>query len=216
MATHYTGRRLWLCMLCLCALTACYYQPPEIVAVQPPDPPAKLMGITDLPLAPDSERIRILFIHGMGEHGPCDADTLLFHLSKALGVRQQIPVKIDTDDQGQPCPHFLVPAPTPVPAPNAHDTGLLYRFNLAGIDRQVTFVYLRWSKLTDQLKETLDERGHPHRAILNNWAKDFEQQNLSDVVLYGGLYRDVLRPVIERALCMFVEGTPDQTNPRIC
>jgi hypothetical protein len=47
-------------------------------------------------------------------------------------------------------------------------------------------------------------------------AKQFEQDNLADVVLYGGEYRDVLRPVMERALCVFVGGTPDQINPRIC
>src|SRR5208282_5869962 len=83
-------------------------------------------------------------------------------------------------------------------------------------DRQVTFMYLRWSTLTDVPKTTLDEPNRPQGALLHNLAKTFEQQNLADVVLYGGQYRDVLRPVVERALCGFVGGTPDQTNPRSC
>jgi len=47
-------------------------------------------------------------------------------------------------------------------------------------------------------------------------VKTFEQDNPTDVVLYGGQYRDVLRPAVERALCRFVEGTPDQSDPRLC
>src|SRR5271165_3281631 len=83
-------------------------------------------------------------------------------------------------------------------------------------DRQVTFMYLRWSTLTDVPKTTLDEPNRPQGALLHNLAKTFEQQNLADVVLYGGQYRDVLRPFVERALCVFVGGAPDQTNPRSC
>jgi hypothetical protein len=106
----------------------------------------------------------------------------------------------------------------PIAAPNAQHTGLLYRFDLSSRDRdrQVTFMYLRWSTLTNGPKMTLDEPNRPSGALLHNSAKQFEQDNLTDVVLYGGQYRDVLRPVVERALCVFVGGTPDEINPRIC
>jgi len=83
-------------------------------------------------------------------------------------------------------------------------------------------MYLRWSTLTDAPKKTLneadrpDEPNRPPGALLHNLAKKFEQDNLADVVLYGGQYRDVLRPVVERALCIFVGGTPEPTNQRIC
>lgn len=200
-----------VCVLWFCLVSACYYQPPEVVPVTPAAAPGELMGITELTPAPGSNRIRILFIHGMGVHYGCDPDALLVHLTKALRVMQQAPAAI-----AKSCPHFLLPKPILIPAPNAQETGFLYRFDLAGADRQVTFMYLRWSKLTDKLKETLDEPDRPQGALLHTWAKKFEQENLADVVLYGGQYRDVLRPVVERALCLFVEGTPDQANPRSC
>jgi len=198
----------------VCALSgSCYYLPPEIVPVHPDTAPDKLLGVTDLPSAPDSNRIRILFIHGMGVHPGCDADELLFHLTKTLRVTPQPPPAIDPSET---CAHFALPMPTPIPAANAQHTALLYRYDLAGAGRQVTFMYLRWSTLTDVPKQTLDEPGHPHRAILSDAAKDFEQQKLTDVVLYGGLYREVVRPAVERGLCLFVEGTPDPTDPRLC
>jgi hypothetical protein len=158
--------------------------------------------------------MRILFIHGIGVHLACDPDTLLLHLAKALHVVQQPPPDIDPSG---PCAHFALPKPAPIPAPNAQNTGLLYRFDLASRDRQVTFMYLRWSTLTAVPKTALDEPNRPPGALLHNVAKSFEQNNLADVVLYGGEYRDVLRPVVERALCVFVGGVPfDPTNPRLC
>jgi len=210
--TWWMMRQVWF--VCLSILTAsCYYLPPEIVPVHPETPPSKFFGITELTPAPDSNRIRILFVHGIGVHPGCDPDTLLLHLTKALQVVQLPPPAID---RSETCPHFLLPMPTPIPAPNAQNTGLLYRFDLAGRDRQATFMYLRWSTLTSGPKMTLDEPNRPPGALLHNLAKQFEQENLADVVLYGGQYRDVLRPVVERALCVFVGGTPDQTNPRAC
>jgi hypothetical protein len=72
------------------------------------------------------------------------------------------------------------------------------------------------STLTTGQKMTLDEPNRPPGARLHNLAKQFEQDNLADFLLYGGQYRDVLRPVVQRALYMFVGGTPDQAKPRIC
>jgi hypothetical protein len=138
------------CLVCFGALTgSCYYLPPEIVPVHPETPPGKFFGITELTPAPDSNRIRILFVHGIGEHSGCDPDTLLLHLTKALQVTQVPPPAIDSSET---CAHFALPMPTPIPAPNAQHTGLLYRFDLASHDRQVTFMYLRWSTFTPRRK----------------------------------------------------------------
>jgi hypothetical protein len=213
MSTRHLRQIAWrLCVVWVSALvSSCYYMSPDVVTVQPETPPDKFLGITDL--APGSDHMRILFVHGIGVHLGCDPDTLLLHLTKALHVTQQTPPAIDPSET---CAHFALPEPTPIPAPNAQHTGLLYRFDLASSAREVTFMYLRWSTLTDEPKTTLDEPNRPQGALLHNLAKKFEQQNLADVVLYGGQYRDVLRPVLERALCVFVGGTPDQTNPRSC
>jgi hypothetical protein len=78
----------------------------------------------------------------MGVHSGCDADTLLLHLTKALRMTQQTPPDID---HSETCVHFALPKPMPILAPNTQDAGLLYRFDFAGADRQLTFMYLRWS-----------------------------------------------------------------------
>lgn len=204
-----------LALACLCALTgSCYYAPPEIMAVEPDPPPAAFAGITQMPTDRATQRLRILFIHGMGVATPCSADTLLYHLSNAMHLTPFMPA---SRQPGPACPHFVLQAPLPVPAPSAHSVAQLYRVDLrGGGGRMVTFMYLLWSPLTDVPKNDVDGAGHPHRALSSNLVKDFMKSHVADVVLYGGTYRDVLRPAIENALCQFIEGTPDKTDPRFC
>lgn len=192
-------------------LASCSTLPLTVLPVTPEVAPEDFLGITDLQEAPGSNRIRILFIHGIGEHTACDPDTLLLHLSKALSVRVQMPEEIE---EGAHCA-LPVPKPIQVPADHARDTALLYRYELASDVRRVTFMFLLWSTLTDVPKESLVEPDLPHHALLTEAAKNFEDMNLSDVLLYGGDYRDVIRPAIERGLCLFVEGTPG-ADPWIC
>jgi hypothetical protein len=210
-----------LCVAAACALMgACSYLPPEIVPVQPDSAPAKLLGITDL--APESNQWRILFIHGMGLATECEADNLLIHLTKVLQVNQE---PIGIDPVPSPCV-FALPKATQIRVKNAHHTALLYHYYFAGDNRQVSFMYLRWSTLTEVPKETLIEPSfvsppvepypHVHRAILSDTIKDFEDNYLSDVLLYAGKYRDVLRPAVQQGLCIFVGGTPNPDNPRVC
>jgi hypothetical protein len=187
--------------------------PPVIIPVEPKTAPDMLKGVVDLPQVPGSDRIRILFIHGMGTQPGCYADTLLLHLTKALRTPLQI---LPPDGTIEPCPNFALPKPIPIPAPDAEHTALLYRYDFTGGGRQLTFMYLRWSTLTMTPKDTLAEPDHPDRAILSDLVKSFEQDYLADVVLYGGQYRDVIRPAMERALCRFVDGVPDQSDPRLC
>lgn len=202
-----------LAVPCVAALAgACYYMPPTVVPIQPDPAPATFMGIDQMPADAKTQRIRILFIHGMGVNGPCDADTLLYHLSQAMRVT---PVDPPPAQIVQTCPHFALRQPEGIPAPNAHDEAELYSFELEGGGRQVTFMYLLWSPLTDVPKNDVDETGHPHRALTSNLVKDFMKSHLADVILYGGTYRDVLRPALEYALCRFVGGTPE-ADRRLC
>ena len=208
---HRFGRRASVFGLCL-FLISCSTLPLTIRPVNPPVAPADFLGVTDLPEASGSDRIRILFIHGIGEHTACDPDTLLRHLSKALNVAIEVP---STIQPGTNCA-IPAPAPTPVPGHNAQDTALLYRYDLASERRRVTFMFLLWSPLTKIPKQSLVEPDLPHRSLLADDVKAFEQDNLADVLLYGGKYREVIRPAIQRGLCLFVEGTPGASDPRIC
>jgi len=187
---------------------ACYYLPPEVVPSSTTAVVNKIEGITELP---NAQTIRILFIHGIGEHNACDPDTLLLHLSKALQVRQSPPSALD--DKADCQSHFAIPKPTPMSG--AADAALLYKYDFLGNSRHLKFSFLLWSPLTQKLKETLDEPQLPHHALLASLAKEFEQDNLADVVLYGGRYREVIRPQVEKALCDFIGGVPGD-DPRIC
>ena len=155
-----------LAVVGLCALTgACYYLPPEVVPASPGAVPENIEGLTDLPLATATGQIRILFIHGMGEHDACDPDTLLVHLTKALHVTQDPPpTAIDVSTQCAEPFHFTLPQPTPVSGGSAEDKALLYRYSISNASRKVSFAFLLWSPLTAKPKETLNEPGLPHHA----------------------------------------------------
>jgi hypothetical protein len=191
----------------------CSYLPPTIVPIAPDPTPDRLEGVADID--PNAKTIRILFIHGIGEHDACDPDTLLIHLTKALQVEQQPPDRID--ETATCASHFVIPEPLPIDAPGATSKALMYFYTFRSATRTVKFAFLRWSPLTESIKATaLTEPGLPHHAWLADVAKTFEQNNLADVVLYGGKYREVIRPAIERGLCHFVGGVPDPNNPRLC
>ena len=70
--------------------------------------------------------------------------------------------------------------------------------------------------MTDEPKKSLAEDGAPSPALLTDAVKSFEDDYLSDVLLYGGKYREVVRPAIERGLCVFVDGAPDPGDARLC
>ncbi|WP_158817170.1 hypothetical protein [Methylocapsa sp. S129] len=197
-------------------LGACSYLPPDVVPVHASTWPDKIKGLVDL--LPnggggDQGAMRILFVHGMGVYNACYVDPLLVHLTKALGVQQDRPTSVDTTD---PCLqeaafHFALPTPIPVPADNAQHQARLYHYKFSGAERHVDFWFLVWSPLTDVPKQTLLEPDLPvHHALLTDWVKTFEQDNLADVVLYGGKYRQVLRSAVERAICYFIGGAPEQ------
>jgi len=199
----------------LLSIGGCYYLPPTIVPVNPDPAPAKIDGVVDI--APNPQTIRILFIHGIGEHDACDPDTLLLHLTKALQVQQKQPDQIDAT--ANCASHFAVPAPRAISAPGATSKALMYsyEFQNPAAGRTVKFAFLRWSPLTDEIKkDDMPEPGLPHHALVADYAKSFEQNNLVDVVLYGGKYREVIRPAIEQGLCYFVDGVPDRADPRLC
>jgi hypothetical protein len=56
----------------------------------------------------------------------------------------------------------------------------------------------------------------PRLAWVNKKGKQFLHDNLSDVALYGGTYRQVIRAAVEQALCSFIGGTPHPNSPKTC
>ena len=56
----------------------------------------------------------------------------------------------------------------------------------------------------------------PPRQAFANFAKDFIDDKLADVVLYSGTYREsVMRPSLQAALCIVIDGKPS-TDGKTC
>ncbi len=202
-----------LASLCL-ALAACIANP-TVISVDSAPPPAKLDGILTRTSRPPAELVRIFLTHGMGTHSRdyCALATVVAGLADALHVRQQ-PV-------AQPigmCGNLAVQAPRSITVAGVSDTAELFTFDFVGSDnaRLAQFSFLLWAPLTKPIKDTLGETNHPSWATLTTLSKSFFQTHLSDVVLYGGTYRGVVRAAVEKALCFFVGGTPDDNDATIC
>jgi hypothetical protein len=201
-------------MLGLLCMTGCATEFSE----QPANP--SFPGIASLQPTP-GDPLRVLFIHGMGVHKRSDSDTLLQHLNKVLGLHQLPPPpdQVARPEADDPAPPFVRPAPILISVQGSPAPAELYTYKFASSDggKSMWFSFLLWSPMTTSIKmRDLDEPNHPPRAWVNNLAKEFLKDNLSDVVLYGGTYRAVIRLAVEQALCYFVGGTPDAAQPKQC
>jgi hypothetical protein len=167
--------------------------------------------------------LRILITHGMGTAREDGFDAFLLEVAGKFGL-----VQMDTPPETAPAfchetrtapPNGLTrpePVLIAVDAVPAADRARLYTYRFArprARDRAaLTVSYLIWSPLTCGLKTSraVTEFGHPQRQPFADWAKDFIDDKFADVVLYnGGFKRRVLRPTVEKAMCLFVGGAPD-------
>jgi hypothetical protein len=143
----------------------------------------------------------------------CAPASLITRMAAALSVKQSY-----VADPVATCGDLEVPAPIPIHANGTTETAKLFSFQFSGRDpvQVVEFTFLLWSGLTAPIRETLDEVGHPPWALLTSFSKGFLKDDIADVVLYGGQYRNVMRQAVEKALCLFVKGMPNDSDPRIC
>ena len=195
--------RAWIIVVMLAGfgLAGCRGGP---TAVMPND---SFRGIASA--ASQTEPLRVLFIHGIGISDPHTADALLLHLKDALGFKQPVP---------DPEPQMIYVAGVPT-----KDNAVLYNFQFVAEPGHgpMTFSFLLWSPLTTNLKTKFDPLDtvlakDPRLAWVNKQGKQFLHDNLSDVALYGGTYRQVIRAAVEQALCRFIGGTPHPDSPRTC
>jgi hypothetical protein len=210
-----TRRALWLCLGL--ALQGCLASPSVVPANSGPPPP-KLDGILSQASTAKAGSIRIFLTHGMGNVGSeqdtdCALASLVAGLAEVLRVSETPPAQVKLI-----CGSIAIPRPQTIAVAGTNLTAELYTLDFQGNDngRHVRFSYLLWATLTNPIKPTLNEDGHPSWAALTSFSKSFFQTRLSDVVLYGGTYRQVLRAAVEKALCMFVGGKPDAADATRC
>jgi hypothetical protein len=208
-------RRLKLVVLAA-ILASCSELPPTVIP-PPPDttPIERILGVadiarlTDAATAPHKAPIRVLFIHGMGtgESDYCTPAGLIGAVSGAVAAGPQVTPPLTLAK----CGALTVPWPSVISIRGTPLKALLftYAFKGDGIStRDMYFSFLLWAPLTAPFKNTLNEPGHPDWAWVTTQSKSFFQTHLSDVVLYGGTYRKVMRTAVEKAMCMFVNGEP--------
>jgi hypothetical protein len=181
--------------------------------------------------------IRMLIIHGMGTAHEGDFDAFMLEVAAKFGLSQLAP---DRETLPPPCgeagapptPGLIRPQPARIDIAGvpADDQARLYTYEFApsgGKAPALSISYLLWSPITCQIKSAsrLREKGHPPWQDFTGAAKDFIDDKFGDVVLYIGNYRAaVMRPTVEKALCLFVGGQavgvddcalPESTPPSI-
>jgi hypothetical protein len=165
--------------------------------------------------------LHVLIVHGIGTPAPYQFEAFIKSLADRFGFVQIPPRESEPEAQG--C-HPTTPAQEALayPAPRAiaidgvppGASARLYTYFFAPTPNhppKLTVSYLLWTPLTESIKCDLadNEKDAPPRQAFANFAKDFIDDKLADVVLYGGTYREtVMRPSLQAALCYMIRGKP--------
>ncbi len=200
-----------LAALSLSLLTACgTLQAPEL------DQPS-FQGMSALVSAATEEQpLEVLIIHGIGTPAPYQFEGFIQSLAQRLHL-VQVPYGPSAPQNSGCYPTdpasaaLFHPAPTPISIDGVvpdEDRAELYTYRFGpGANGPVTLKvnYLLWAPLTERIKCDLakdDDKAPPKQAFAN-FARDFIDNKLGDVVLYGGTFRDkVMRPSVQAAFCL--------------
>lgn len=170
-------------------------------------------GLTSIASGSPQKPLRILLVHGMGTTTEDAFDQLMSEIAAKLGLTQRRPAVLESTSSTSGTLMRPNPIPIPIPGVPANAQALLYSYDFGkspdGPSR-LSVSFLLWSPLTSAIKGAdLAETGAPARQAFSNFAKEFIQDKLGDVVLYGGAYRErIMRPTVEAALCDFIGGAP--------
>jgi hypothetical protein len=170
--------------------------------------------------------LRVLIIHGMGTASEGGFDSFIQSLANRFGV---VPMDQPPETLPPPCDEARAglfggrPRPQPITIPVGDvpeaDRARLYTYRFARASEPgrvaLTASYLMWTPLTCAIKKNqLGEPGAPERQWVASFAKSFIRDKFTDVILETGAYRRaVLRPTVQKALCVFIGGTPGDLAP---
>jgi hypothetical protein len=197
-------------------LTACStLQAPEF------DQPS-FQGMSALASGATEERpLQVLIIHGIGTPAPYQFEGFIQSIAQRLRL-VQVPFGPSAPQNSSCYPTdpalaaLFHPAPTPISITGVPDDDraelYTYRFGPSP-DGPVTLKvnYLLWAPLTEDIKCKLakDDDKAPQKQAFAAFARDFIDNKLGDVVLYGGTFRDnVMRPSVQAAFCLVTGGRP--------
>ena len=181
-----------------------------------------------VPAVTPQRPLKVLIIHGMGTPAPYQFEGFIQSLAQRFKLVQV--QRGPSEPQASGCSHtdpafpaLVHPVPTPISISGVPDQAQaqLYTYSFGpSSEGPVTLNvnYLLWAPLTEEIKCDLakDEETAPQKQAFASFARDFIDNKLGDVVLYGGTFRDnVMRPSVQAALCLVTGGTPSK-NGKSC
>lgn len=141
----------------------------------------------------------VLVVHGMGHHVPGYSKPM------QIGIMQ----RLDATAKATSATSYQLKL-------NEYPIGVITRSVYLGANgKRVDFVELEWSDATRPIKQVLldlgeddRERGflQEHRLSLNSAGKAFVNTRLSDPIIYGGAFGEVLRGAVKTAICVLLRG----------
>jgi hypothetical protein len=208
-----------LAALSLFLLSACSVSPTPVVLDKDSFLGMNALVTNEAPRRP----LHVLIVHGIGTPAPYQFEGFIKSLADRFGFVQIPPPA--TEPEAQRC-HPVPPAQPalahPLPRVIAIDgvppaaSARLYTYSFAptpNYPAKLTVSYLLWTPLTESIKCDLAAQGTdaPTPQAFAGFAKDFIDDKLADVVLYGGTYREtVMRPSLQAAPCAMVHGKPSR------
>jgi hypothetical protein len=183
---------------------------------------ASFNGMSALaPAATPSRPLHVLIIHGIGTPAPYQFEGFIQSLAQRFSLVQVPPKFQDSEPQGcyyvtPAFPALVHPRPKLITIDGVPDeaSARLYTYSFGPAPDgppTLNVSYLLWAPLTEDIKCDLakDDDKAPPKQWFAGVARDFIDNKLADVVLYGGTYRDnVMRPSVQAALCYVTDGKP--------
>ncbi len=138
--------------------------------------------------------LKVLMVHGIGNHAPGYATQLMERLARALDLRRQ----------SRDVRNFQLENTKDFPG---DELGVLRatRFESADSQRGMIFYELTWDAIVEEEKQTIAydsaEESAFRRAVLNNTAKLFFNDTVPDMMMYQGASRRQIQYAVGQALC---------------
>ncbi|OEZ29179.1 hypothetical protein [Variovorax boronicumulans] len=149
----------------------------------------------------------VLVVHGMGYHSAGYSNQM------QAGIMQ----RLDSTSKAASSVSYQVQL-------NGYPVGVVTRTQFTSpAGKRVVFVELEWSDATRPIKRVLlgladddRERGflQENRLSLNSAGKSFINSRLSDPMIYGGAFGEVLRGAAKTAICILLRGDKDADSPQ--
>jgi hypothetical protein len=172
-----------------------------------------------VPAATPGRPLHVLIIHGIGTPAPYEFEGFIQSLAERLRLVQRPPAFTETQLPGcypatPATPVLIHPRPKPIQIDGVPENAWaqLYTYSFGPTPDGLPTLkvsYLLWAPLTEEIKCKLadDDEEAPPKQAFASFARDFIDNKLADVVLYGGTFRDkVMRPSVQAALCDVTGG----------